>query len=85
VYFVGVWLYIAGTSAPTRGLPPGFYLLLLLARLGGIVWLGVQAYRAALDPELDPVRTPADDAPGEDDPTGGPYRDTEDRLVVELA
>jgi hypothetical protein len=84
-YFVGVWIYIAGTSVPNRGLPPGFYLVLLVARLAGIAWLGVQAYRAALDPRLDPVRAPTDGAPGEDDPAGGAYRGAQDRLVVELA
>lgn len=83
-YFVGVWLYIAGASKADRGLPAGFYLVLLLVRLAGIGWLAVQAARAALDPALDPVRTPPDGAPGEDDPIGGPVRDAEDRLVVEL-
>jgi hypothetical protein len=43
VYFVGVWLYIAADSAPDRGLPASLYLLLLLARLAGIGWLGVRA------------------------------------------
>ena len=76
---------IALPSAPTRGLPAGGYLVLLLARLGGIAWLAVQAYRTALRPELDPVRTPVDGAPGEDDPAGGPLEGSEDRLVVELA
>jgi hypothetical protein len=84
-YFVGVWLYIAGASAANRGLPAGFYLVLLLARLVGIGWLGVQAARAAADPRRDPVRAPPDGADGEDDPLGGPVRDADDRLVVELA
>jgi hypothetical protein len=46
-YFVGVWLYIAGQSAD-RGLPANFYLVLLLARLGALAWIGVQAARTAL-------------------------------------
>ena len=83
-YFVGVWLYIAGATTANRGLPAGFYLVLVLARLGGIAWIAVQAVRAAVDPDLDPVRTPRDGAEGEDDPLGGPVRDAEDRLVVEL-
>jgi hypothetical protein len=45
VYFVGVWLYIAAQTEPNRGLPAGFYLVLLLARLAGIAWLGIQAVR----------------------------------------
>ena len=42
-YFVAVWLYIAAQSDPNRGLPAGFYLVFLLARLAGIGWLGWQA------------------------------------------
>ena len=83
-YFVGVWLFIAGATTANRGLPAGFYLVLVLARLGAIAWLAVQAVRAALDPARDPVRTPTDGAEGEDDPAGGPLQDAEDRLVVEL-
>jgi uncharacterized membrane protein len=69
-HFVGVWLFIAAASAPNRGLPAGFYLVLLLARLAGIGWLAAQAWRQAADPELDRVRTPVDGADGEDDPLG---------------
>jgi hypothetical protein len=70
-HFVGVWLFIAAASKPDRGLPAGFYLVLLLARLAGIGWLAVQAWRQAVRPELDPVRTPQDGADGEDDPLAG--------------
>jgi hypothetical protein len=52
VYFVAVWLYIAAQSDPNRGLPAGFYLVFLLARLAGIAWLGVQAWRLPLPPGL---------------------------------
>ncbi|MDP9826405.1 hypothetical protein [Kineosporia succinea] len=50
VYFVGIWLYIAGETTSNRGLPSQFYLVMLLARLAGIAWVGVQgvlAYRAS--------------------------------------
>jgi Glycosyltransferase family 87 len=50
VYFVGVWLYIGGESIPNRGLPASFYVILLVARLAGIAWVGVQGiliFRAA--------------------------------------
>ncbi len=74
-HFVGVWLYIAAASKPDRGLPAGFYLVLVLARLAGIGWLAVQAWRQAVDPARDPVRTPPDGAEGEDDPlTPAPVR-----------
>ncbi len=71
-HFVGVWLFIAAASKADRGLPAGFYLVLLLARIGGILWLAVQAWRQAVDPALDRVRTPLDGADGEDDPLAGP-------------
>jgi hypothetical protein len=77
-HFVGVWLYIAAASVPNRGLPPGFYLVLLVARLAGIGWLAAQAWRQAVHPELDRVRTPVDEADGEDDPLAGPLRDRDD-------
>jgi len=70
-HFVGVWLFIAAAAKPDRGLPAGFYLVLLSARLAGIAWLAVQAWRQAVDPGLDPVRTPVDGAHGEEDPLAG--------------
>lgn len=44
-YFVGVWLFIAADSAPGKGLSAPVFLVLLLARLGSIGWIGVQAVR----------------------------------------
>ena len=84
-HFVGVWLYIAAASAPNRGMPPGFYLVLVVARLVGIGWLAAQAWRQAADPELDRVRTPVDGAEGEDDPLAGPLPDPVDELVAQPA
>jgi hypothetical protein len=85
LYFVGVWLYIGGLTNTDRAVPAGGYLLLLLLRLGGIAWLGVQGVRAAVDPLRDPVRLPEDRGPGADDPLGGPAADAPDALVVRLA
>jgi hypothetical protein len=70
-HFVGVWLFIAAADVPNRGLPAGFYLVLVVARLAGIGWLAAQAVRQVLDPDRDPVRTPPDGAEGEDDPLAG--------------
>jgi uncharacterized membrane protein len=80
-HFVGVWLFIAAASAPNRGLPAGFYLVLLLARLVGIGWLAAQAWRQAANPGLDRVRTPVDGAEGEDDPLAGPVRGRDGDLI----
>jgi hypothetical protein len=54
VYFVGIWLYIAGETTPNRGLPALFYLVLLAARLAGIAWIGVQAVRVYRVPSPTP-------------------------------
>jgi hypothetical protein len=82
VYFVGIWLYIAGDTTPSRGLPDSFYLVLLVARLAGIAWVGwqgVQAYRARSRPgEWEPAGQAQISSPppgdgrlldGRDDPT----------------
>jgi hypothetical protein len=83
-HFVGVWLFIAAANAPNRGLPAGFYLVLVVARLVGIGWLGAQAWRQAANPALDRVRTPVDGADGEDDPLAGPMP-VHDELVTDPA
>jgi hypothetical protein len=46
-YFVGVWLYIAGISTPSRGLPAGFYSLLTVLRLAAWLYVLVQVWRVA--------------------------------------
>jgi len=84
-YFVGVWMYIAASSEPNKGLPAGGYLVFLLLRLAGIAWIGAQGLRICLDASRDPVRTPADGGPGEDDPLAGAARDRDDALVVQVA
>lgn len=84
-YFIGVWLYIAASSDSAKGLPAGFYLVLILLRCGAIGWLAVQAVRAARDPMIDPVRVPVDDAEGPtdaDDPAGGPLDRRPDALLI---
>jgi hypothetical protein len=83
-HFVGVWLFIAAATTPSRGLPAGFYLVLLLARLVGIGWLAVQAWRQAADPGLDRVRTPLDGADGEDDPLAGAVRERDVVLLTRV-
>ncbi len=84
-YFVGVWLYIAASSESSKGLPAGFYLVLILVRCAAIAWLAVQAVRVARDPVLDPVRVPVDEAEGPtdaDDPAGGPLDRRPDALLI---
>ncbi len=79
-YFLAVWLYIAASSNPNRGLPADFYLVILLARAGGLVWVAVQAARMCRDPRRDPVRFGS----GLDDPAGGVLDGAPDALLVRL-
>jgi hypothetical protein len=86
-YFIGVWLYIAASSAADRGLPAGFYLVLVLLRCAAIAWLAVQAVLAARDPLRDPVRVPVDpaeQASEDDDPAGGVLDRAPDALVARV-
>jgi hypothetical protein len=62
VYFVGIWLYIAGDTTPDRGLPASFYLVLVLARLAGIGWIGLAAVRVYRSSPQSPL--PVDPDPG---------------------
>ena len=39
LHFEAVWLYIAGTSVPNRGIPASWYAVFLVLRLGGVLWL----------------------------------------------
>ncbi len=89
LHFIGVWLFIAASSdtedGASRGLPAGFYLVLVLLRVAATAWLAVQAVRYARDPVRDPVRVPLDPAEGpvnDDDPGGGVVDDVPDALVV---
>ena len=45
-YFVAIWLYIAGESNASRGLPASFYLVFLFLRVAAIAWIGFQGVRA---------------------------------------
>ncbi len=78
LHFGAVWLYLAGSSVADRGLPSGWYLLLLLVRLLAIGWLVVQVWWQARD------RMPHVVSPRETDPLAGPLRDAPDALIVRV-
>ncbi len=87
VHFVAVWLFIAASSEANRGLPAGFYALLVLLRVAATGWLAARAVRLARDPTRDPVRVPVDPVElpvDDDDPGGGVVDDAPDALVVRL-
>jgi hypothetical protein len=55
VYFVGIWLYIGGETRANRGLPASFYLILVIARLIGIAWVGLGGIRIFRTPPDQPT------------------------------
>ena len=88
VYFVGVWLYVAGQSVPDRGLPSEFYLALLLLRLAGTGWLVAAVVRDLRAPQEDPSTAAAPaaaTAAPPRDPAGGDFDGAPDALVVRIA
>jgi hypothetical protein len=78
LHFGAVWLYLAGSSVPDRGLPSGWYLLFLLLRLLAIGWLVLQTWWLARD------RLPQIFSSHETDPLAGPLRDAPDALIVRV-
>lgn len=47
-YFVAVWLHIAASSDPNRGLPAGWYSVFVVARVVAWAWIGVACWRRAV-------------------------------------
>jgi hypothetical protein len=86
LHFEAVWLYLAGTSAPNRGLPAAWYAVFLVLRLGGVIWLLARTWQLALarPPVYDDAGLVVDSAWGDDesDELAGPLRGEPDRLVV---
>lgn len=78
LHFGAVWLYLAGTSVADRGLPSGWYLLLLVVRLLGVGWLVAQTWSMAR------ARMPWLVSAAETDPLAGPLTDAPDALVVRV-
>ncbi len=86
LHWEAVWLYLAGTSVPSRGLPASWYSAFLVLRLGGIVWLVARTWQLARSrpPLRDEAGAGVDSPWGdeESDELAGPLRDAPDQLVV---
>jgi uncharacterized membrane protein len=50
VHFMAVWLYLGGLQSPDKSLPPGWYAVALLLRVGAVVFLAVRAWQTAAAP-----------------------------------
>jgi len=47
VHFMAVWLYLSGLQNADKSLPPGWYALALVARVGAVCFLAVRAWQTA--------------------------------------
>jgi uncharacterized membrane protein len=50
VHFMAVWLYLGGLQNPEKSLPPGWYAVALVLRVGAVGYLGVRAWQSATEP-----------------------------------
>jgi uncharacterized membrane protein len=84
LYFVAIWLYLGGTSDPSRGLPLPWLAVFSVARLAGIGWLVVAAWRKAVRrvPAPDPDLEPPWGAPLSVEPGASPAPDVPPELGV---
>ncbi len=76
VYFVAVWLYLAGLEAPGKGLPAGWYSVAIWVHILVTVWFAGLLVRDALHPRPDPLGTDPLGA----DPAGGVLDGAPDRV-----
>lgn len=85
LHFVGVWLYVAGRTEPSRGIEADDYRYFLLLRLAGILWLvGRVWWLAWRRPAHDPDPTWPDDPDRDEvvDELAGVLRDQPDAVIV---
>lgn len=53
VHFIAVWLYLGGLQNADKSLPPGWYALALLVRVGAVAFLAVRAWQTSTEPDPD--------------------------------
>jgi uncharacterized membrane protein len=97
IYFVAVWLYIAGISKPDRGLPPGLYAFLTMLRMAAWLFVLVQVWRGAKSRAPAVSSAPAEREPGqpqedqkqeqddEVDSLAGPMAGAPDEVLVRIS
>jgi uncharacterized membrane protein len=94
IYFVAVWLYIAGISMPDRGLPPGLYAFLTLLRTAAWLFVLVQVWRVAKSrapavlsavAERESALSQQQEQDGEVDSLAGPMAGAPDEVIVRIS
>ncbi|WP_347349964.1 glycosyltransferase 87 family protein [Intrasporangium sp.] len=84
VNFVAVWLVIAATTVPDRGLPNPWYAAISMLRVLAVLWLVVSTWLQAHDraAPVGPGGAPEGEPPDEVDDLAGPMAGAGDALVV---
>jgi hypothetical protein len=77
VNFVAVWLVIAATTVPDRGLPNGWYATFSMIRVAAVAWLAGAVWLRA--------RRRWGPAAGEPDDLAGVMTEAPDRLIVRFS
>ncbi|HEU5143875.1 MAG TPA: hypothetical protein VFT81_01760, partial [Dermatophilaceae bacterium] len=77
VNFVAVWLVIAATSVPDRGLPNGWYAVFSMLRVAAVAWLVAVVWLRA--------RRRWGRTPEEADDLAGVMTNAPDRLIVRFS
>jgi uncharacterized membrane protein len=80
VNFIAVWLVIAATTVPDRGLPGSWYAGFSMLRALAVLWLVVSVWLRARD-----RLTSSAERDGEWDDLAGPMRGADDALLVRFA
>jgi len=77
LHFVAVWLTIAATKVPDRGMPNSWYAFFSMFRVIAVLWLVTMVWLRA--------RERWGPSEGEADDLAGPMQDAEDRLIVKFS
>jgi hypothetical protein len=80
VNFVAVWLVIAATTVPDRGLPTSWYAAFSMLRALAVLWLVVSVWLRVRDRLASPA-----DPDGEWDDLAGPMAGADDAVLVRFA
>jgi hypothetical protein len=84
--FIAVWLTIAATTVPDRGMPPSWYAFFSMLRVVAVLWLVAGVWLRARDRWGRPGRSGHAGYPAtEVDDLAGPMSGAEDRLVVRFS
>lgn len=80
--FVAVWLVIAATKVPDRGLPNGWYAFFSMLRVIAVLWLVAMVWLRARERWVPSARGRRKRSGPELDDLAGPMTDAEDRVIV---